>query len=136
MGNPADDDKVTINVKGVRKSAWEAAKRGSARAGDSMGTWISDTIDRLVKLEESSVLAPGLATVKNDDFSGNPGEPDGMTPDQVTARMLAEAALFQGKAALLQGIASVKTAGVRTWGQKAVVGMLAVSAVNGMRADG
>jgi len=72
MDNPDDGEWTIINVKKVRKASWEAAKRESAQAGDPMGLWLSDMIDRQVKHTADSILSPGLAPVKNGHELANP----------------------------------------------------------------
>lgn len=95
MDNPDEADKTIINVKGVRKSAWEAAKRGATQQGDSMGTWLSDAIDQRAIRDSDQVKPPA----KNDGKKGNPAA---LTPDQLTARIIAAAALQQSAAAMKQ----------------------------------
>jgi hypothetical protein len=57
MGNPSsDDEKTTINVKGVNAGSWEQAKRAAHRAGDSMGAWLSRACDQLAKSESGDRL--------------------------------------------------------------------------------
>ena len=103
MVRPATDDLTIISVKGVRKSAWEAARRGAAQSGDSMGVWLSDTIDRRISQGDSQITGPA-----------NPGSESVnpvLTPDQLTARILA-------LAALQQSVASMKQARVRAIGRR------------------
>lgn len=103
MDNPDTDDKTIINVKGVRKPAWEAARRGAAQAGDSMGTWLSDAIDRRISHDATAIEGPA-------NNRGEVGNPDALTPDQLTARIMALAALQQSMAAM-------KTARMRSSGR-------------------
>ena len=105
MANPEDEtaaDKTTINVKGVRKSSWEAARRGAAQRGDSMGAWLSDAIDRRISREARQIELPS-----------EPARTPPLTPDQLTQRIMAVAALQQSAAAL-------KMARVRSTGRDAM----------------
>lgn len=95
MDNPDSSDRTVINVKGVRKSAWQAAKRGASQLDDSMGTWLSDAIDQRISRDANAVQAPANKDARQDN-------PDALTPDQLTARILAVAALQQSAAALKQ----------------------------------
>lgn len=52
-----------------------------------------------------------------DAWRDQAADPNSMTPDQVTARM-------QATAAVLQGMAAAKVAGVRAWSQKNVAAIL------------
>lgn len=72
MDNPDQIEKTVINVKGVDKPAWEAARRGAAQTGDSMGKWLSEAIYMRGKIDAGAILSPGLASVKNGHESGNP----------------------------------------------------------------
>lgn len=82
----SDDDieKVVINVKGVPKPSWDAARRSAIQANDPMGLWIGEAIDCRIARDSGSV---------------KPANPP-MTPDQITARMNAVAAMQQGAAAM------------------------------------
>lgn len=50
MDNPTDDT-ATVNVKNVRKDAWERGKAAALRSGEQMGPWLSRAIDQLANLE-------------------------------------------------------------------------------------
>jgi len=93
MDNPADD-KTIINVKGVPKTAWEAARRYAAQSGDSMGTWLAGAINCRIDYEEGRVKPPA----NNGHDDGNPP----LTEDQLSARMLALAAMQHSAAAMKQ----------------------------------
>jgi len=80
-----DDDTTIINVKGVRKAAWNAATRAAALAKTPYGPWLSDAIDQRLYREATG---------------GNPEGKAGLTEDQKTARILAVAALAEGMASL------------------------------------
>lgn len=105
MDNP-DDDRIIINVKGVRKSAWNAATRAASLSKEPYGQWLSDAIDLRLRIEAEGVKLPGEA-----------GEAP-LTADQTTARLaaLAEAA---------KGFAALKTAGGRSVGISALSRRLA-----------
>lgn len=104
MASPDDDDgKTTINVKGVRKPAWEAAKREAGQAGDSMGTWLSDAVEQRVSRNRDAVQPPANPAANPSDKSGNLA----MIEEQITARMMA-------LAALQQSVAAMKAAGARS----------------------
>lgn len=77
-------EKTVINVKGVPKRAWDAARQHAMRANDSMGTWLGEAIDYRIAQDSGSVK------------TANPS----MTPDQITARIAAVASLQQSAAAL------------------------------------
>lgn len=94
MGNPGEVEKTVINVKGVRKSSWEAAKRGSAQTGDSMGTFLSDVIDKHMRQEADAIQPPGLPPVKNVNNSGNPVDLPAVTD---LLRVAVDAARLSGK---------------------------------------
>lgn len=79
-----ETEKTIINVKGVPKRAWGAARRSAMQANDPMGAWLGEAIDCRIARDSGSVK------------SANPP----MTPDQITARMSAVAALQQSAAAL------------------------------------
>lgn len=110
MGNPGDIEKTVINVKGVEKPAWEVAKRGAAQTGDSMGKWLSEAVYLREKIDAGAIQTPGLAAVKNGHDSGNPA----MTEDQRSARI-------QAVAAMMQGLAAIKTATGRASGRDVVM---------------
>lgn len=102
MTNGDDDDGLTtINVKGVRKSAWEVVRRGAQQDDASIGEWLNNNLPKLGKLRAGDIKGPGNRegnrAGNRDADDGNPPE---MTPDQVTARMLAAAQLMQGAAAV------------------------------------
>lgn len=98
MDNLDGDDKTIINVKGVRKSSWEAAKRGATQSGISMGAWLSDQIDQAERMAREGVQPP---------------RPQ-LTPEQLTARMEAIAALMQAQAALKSATGRASYKGVIT----------------------
>jgi hypothetical protein len=50
MGNP-DQERTTINVKGVLVSAWETAKKAANKQNETMGSWLSRAIPHLANLE-------------------------------------------------------------------------------------
>jgi hypothetical protein len=78
MGNPADDEKTTINVKGVSASSWEQARKAAHRAGDSMGTWLSRACDQLAKLEAGDrLILPGNPGKEGANF----GQPSPALPE-------------------------------------------------------
>lgn len=103
MDNPQDDDRTIINVKGVRKPAWEKAKRGSAQTGESMGTWLSGAIEIRAIHDASGIQSPG-----------NPLANPSLTPDQLTARI-------EAVAAYQQSVAALKMARARSIGNGALV---------------
>lgn len=111
MANNDDDTTTTINVKSVRKPAWEAARRSAAKQDEPMGSWLSRACETLANLEAGPREFPpgGLA---------NPGQemanPTAMTQDQLSARILAVAAL-------MQGFAAVRNATGRAPGRRALV---------------
>lgn len=111
MGNPGEIEKTVINVKGVDKPAWEAAKRGAAQTGDSMGKWLSEAIFLREKIDAGAIQPPGLPAVKNGHNSGNPHD---LTEDQRTARI-------QAVASMMQGLAAIKTATGRASGRDVVM---------------
>ena len=86
-----DDDTTIINVKGVRKAAWNAATRAAALAKTPYGPWLSDAIDQRLYREATG---------------GNPEGKAGLTEDQITARTMALAEMAKGMAAM-------KSAGLR-----------------------
>lgn len=96
MDNP-DDDRTIINVKGVRKTAWNAAARAASLSKDTYGQWLSDAIDLRLRYDAGTVKPPGEA-----------GEAT-MTTEQLTARIAA-------LAELAKGIAALKAAGARSVG--------------------
>ena len=87
-----DDEKTTINVKGVSGKAWERAKTAALKQGEPMGPWLSRAINQLADREagprEFPPVTANLApeTVKPDP---NPG----LSPVEVAALMQAQAAL-------------------------------------------
>lgn len=102
-----DDDTTIINVKGVRKAAWNAATRAAALAKTPYGPWLSDAIDQRLYREATG---------------GNPEGKAGLTEDQITARTMALAEMAKGMAAM-------KSAGLRV---PAVVRMALMAASVGM----
>ncbi len=105
MDNP-DDGFTIINVKGVRKSSWDAVCRAASHPKVPYGRWISDAIDFRLEMEAKGIQGPGEA-----------GQAV-LTPDQMTARIAAMAELAKGLAAL-------KAAGSRAVGISALSAGLA-----------
>lgn len=95
------DDETTINVKGVRKSSWNAATQAASLRKEHYGPWLSDAIDLRLRYDAGQVKPPG-----------QDGE-DAMTVDQRTARIAA-------LAELAKGLAAVKAAGSRPNGISAL----------------
>lgn len=79
-----DAETTTINVKGMPKMKWEAARRSAIQANDQMGTWLGEAIDCRIARDSGSVKPANQP----------------MTPEQLTARITAVAALQQSSAAL------------------------------------
>jgi hypothetical protein len=96
MANLKTEELTTINVKFVRKSAWEAAKRAKAHDdGENMGAWLSDAIEQRINREANQIESPA-------DQAANPGRKPGnppMTPDQMIALMTSLAEMEQSAAA-------------------------------------
>jgi hypothetical protein len=94
MDNPDDDDRIIINVKGVRKASWNRATRAASLRKIQYGQLVSDALDFQAEMEARGIEAPGKAR---------------LTDDQITARLTA-------LAGLAQGIAALKAAGARSVG--------------------
>ena len=72
MVNP-EDSRTTINVKSVRASAWERARKAAIQSGEAMGSWLSDTVDyRLDREGKTEIIAPGLPGANLPADAGNP----------------------------------------------------------------
>lgn len=57
MDNP-DDEKTTINVKGVYVKAWETAKKAANRQNMTMGLWLSRASETQANLEDGPMEIP------------------------------------------------------------------------------
>ena len=91
-----DDSTTIINVKGVRRAAWNAATRAASLGKEPYGHWLSDAIDQRIYREARGANQDGQA-----------GE--ALSADQLTARIAAVAELAKG-------IAALKAAGSRAVG--------------------
>ena len=103
MGNP-----TTINVKAVDFEAWDKARNSANKQGETMGIWLSRALITQVNLEAGPREFPP-------DSSANPGRKSAnppLTPEQLTDRMNATAAMMQGLAAIKA--ATGKATGLRT----------------------
>ena len=96
MDNPDDDDRIIINVKGVRKASWNRATRAASLRKIPYGQLVSDALDFQAEMEARGIEAPGKAR---------------LTDDQITARLTALAGLAQG---IAEG-AIRPPAALRTW---------------------
>ena len=79
MGNP-DDERTTINVKGVSVRAWERAKASAIRQGQPMGVWLSRAIVQLADMEAGPrEFPPANPSANLGAGTGNPGPAATMT---------------------------------------------------------
>jgi hypothetical protein len=92
MDNP-DDEKTTINVKGVSAKAWERAKNAAAKQDETMGVWLSRAANQLA------------------DREAGPRELLPQPPANLPPKMVKPTGLTAPElAALLQGMAALATA--------------------------
>ena len=90
MVNP-DDERATINVKGVAARAWERAKTAALKQDETMGVWLSRAIDYRADAEAGPREFPPA------NPAANP-EPKTVKPEAVmAAEQLAD--LMRGMAA-------------------------------------
>lgn len=57
-----EDEKIIVNVKGVSAKAWERAKIGSHKAGETLGQWLSRACEQLANLESGQRMFPTSKT--------------------------------------------------------------------------
>lgn len=120
LADESVDGRVTINVKRVSKRAWARAANAAYKNGkEARGSWLSRAMNMLADLEmgprEFPPERPGNPA---GNLVGNSGNPARLSPDQLTARM-------QAVAAMMQGLAAVRMATGRATGKKTVGLMLA-----------
>ncbi len=60
MENPIDETTI-VNVKGVRVTSWENAKKDAESARATMGTWVSLALDRMHNGGISEAAKPDYA---------------------------------------------------------------------------
>jgi hypothetical protein len=89
MANP-DDEKTTINVKGVSAKAWERAKNAAKKQDETMGDWLSRAANHLADREAGPREFPPALQANL--------PPEMVKPPSLTAPELA--GLMQGMAAL------------------------------------
>jgi hypothetical protein len=78
---------TTVNVKGVSTTSWSNARAAAARADVAMGAWLSKAIDEYVNAETGPTTSTEHPHLH-------------LTPEQLTDRISAVAALLQAQAAL------------------------------------
>jgi hypothetical protein len=89
MANP-DDEKTTINVKGVSEKAWERAKNAARKQDETMGDWLSRAANHLADKEAGPREFPPVQQVNL--------RPEMVKPTGLSAPELTD--LMQGLAAL------------------------------------
>ena len=57
MGNP-ENERTTINVKGMSATAWERAKVAANRNGEAMGAWLTRAVTQLADREAGAREIP------------------------------------------------------------------------------
>jgi hypothetical protein len=85
MAHPADE-RTTVNVKGVSVSAWTKGKAAADLAGETMGAWLSRTIERAVSRGDGRVEFPDLPAAHPVAFTppnGRPGPDAGAALDRL-----------------------------------------------------
>jgi hypothetical protein len=95
VANP-DDEKTTINVKGVSTSAWERAKKSAGKQEQPMGAWLSHAANLLADREDGP-----RALVPVEAAESLPAHPPGSAvpaPARLTVDELG--VMMQGMAAL------------------------------------
>lgn len=100
MGNP-EEAETTINVKRVRVTSWEAARKLAAKHGEHMGATLSRAIDQLAKID--TLPREILPTVHAENQTGNPVN---LGPDLVALlnATAAIAAATNGKIGVVPGL--------------------------------
>ena len=105
MDNP-DDEKTTVNVKGVSAKAWERAKKAATRQDETMGSWLSRAANQLADREAAPRELPP-APVANPDPQNSKAVPVAGIVDALSAL----GGLMAGQAAMVgaTGIKPPKT---------------------------
>lgn len=86
MDNP-DDEKTTINVKGVFVKAWETAKKAANRQEMTMGLWLSRASETQANLEAGPMEIPAA------NLPAQPGNPLTLPAEDLAAMMAGMVAL-------------------------------------------
>lgn len=104
-------EKAPFTVKAFPVEARLRAGKAAAQRGESMGEWMARAVHVLADMEAGDRVYPPVKP--NGKPSGLDGKPD-LTEDQRTARI-------QALAAMMQGLAAVKTATGRASGKEVVM---------------
>jgi hypothetical protein len=89
MDNP-DDEKTTINVKGVSTKAWDRAKNAAAKQDETMGVWLSRAANQLADMEAGPrEFPPALSANLRPEMV----KPPGLTAPELAGLMQSMAAL-------------------------------------------
>lgn len=119
-----DPEKAPFTIKSFPVATRQRAVRAASKRGEPMGEWMARAAERQADLETGDgVFPPDKPDGKPEPLAG---KPDDAAEERQIARMHA-------MAAVLQGMAAVKSAGVRGWAQRDVVATLRLPApVNGL----